>query len=356
MPYAIVAAGITAAAGVYGAKQSKKGQQGASANNDALAQKQFDEEKRRYDLNREDQERWGMMQINGEEEMDRRNRADTEKYDGLNRADTEKYDGMNRGDKERSYQRGALLNQGNVDRGNKAGNQLAYRMGLGDEGFGVKGGLNDPYKDFNFNFEADPGYQFQREEGLRDIGNQFAASGNSLSGAALKAMQRFGTGLADQSYGNSYNRARSGYESDRGDFNAGNMNEYNRLASMQASGQNAINSTNGLGSTVQGGAFTGSAFTGSAGNGWAGIANGLSNASAQFGKSSDNYYNNKMGNNNANANAQSAYHNAYGNALGGGLGVVMGAWNSRQKDLKSNPGGGGIGQDFLGKWIENNGY
>jgi hypothetical protein len=315
---AIAGATIGAGASIYSSNKANKAQNSASAANDKLTQAQFDEDKRRYDLNREDQERWGMMQINGEEEMDRRNRAD----------------------KEQSYQRGAALNQGNVDRGNVAGNQLSYRMGLGGTGTGAAGGLNERYKDFNFNFEADPSYQFQREEGMRGVGNQFAQSGNLLSGAALKAMQRFGTGLADQSYNTSYNRARSGYESDRGDFNASNTNEFNRLAGIQGAGQNAINSTNGLGSTVQG----------SAGNGASGVASGMANASAQLGQSSNNYYNNLMGNNNSRANSSSAYNNAYGNAIGGGLGTAVGAWNSYQKNNSpsySYPKGNSGGYDYL---------
>lgn len=310
------AAAINAGATIYAADQNERTANNATKGNDALADRQFEEDKRRYDLNREDQERWGMMQIQGEEEFDRRNRAD----------------------KEQSYQRGYSLNRGAIDRGETAGNQLSYRMGLGGTGTGIAGGLNDRYKDFSFNFEADPGYQFQREEGLRGIGNQFAGSGNLLSGSALKAMERFGNGLADQSYSTTYNRARSGYESDKNDFNASNANEYNRLAGIQGSGQNAVNSTNGLGGTVQG----------SAGSGASGIASGLAHASDVFGQSSNNYFNNLMGNNNANANRQAAYNNAFGNAIGGGLGSIKSNWNSNNSI--SNWGG------WNWKPVEDGGY
>lgn len=306
MPAAWVGAAATVI-GAYAAsdssRKSRNAQNSASSKNDALSQKQFDEDKRRYDLNREDQERWGMMQINGEEEMDRRNRAD----------------------KENAYQRGASLNKNNIDRGDKAGNQLAYRLGLGGEGTGKAGGLNDRYKDFNFNFEADPGYQFRMGEGQNSVNNKMAASGSLLSGAAMKALTRFNQDYASNEYGNSYGRARSGYESDRAAFGADNMNEYNRLMGVQGAGQNAINSTNGLAGTVQG----------NASNAYQGIASGMANASNQFGQSSNNLYSNLMGNNNARANSQSAYNNAYGNAVGGGLGAAAGAWNSYQK--KNNP-------------------
>lgn len=372
MPWSVVAAVVGGAISADTASKNRKAAGAAGASNDALAQQQFDEDKRRYDADRED--KWTLFnaQMAGDEEMDQRNRAE----------------------KERAYQRGYSLNKGNIDRGELAGNQLAFRLGLGPKRGGKAataasggtfdgaaylaanpdvaansffaqnpeehyrrhgknegrnapmmgatagteavaateednigyGGLNERFKDFNFNFEADPGYQFQREEGLRGVGNQFAQSGNLLSGAALKAMQRFGTGLADQSYDRTYNRARSGYESDRQYFEGANLNEYNRLAGLQGAGQNAINSTNGLGGTIQG----------SASNAPSGLANGLQNASNAFAQSSDNYYNNRMSSNNANANSQAAYNNAFGNALGSGLGAISSNWNSYQRNNNNN--------------------
>jgi hypothetical protein len=285
----IGAAVIGGGASANAANKSAKAQKNAASANNSLAEKQLAEDTRRYEQNRADQERWGMMQINGEERM---------------------------------YQETQERNRGMMDRGETAGNQLAYRMGLGGNGTGKAGGLNDRYKDFNFNFEADPSYAFQREEGLRGIGNQFAASGSSLSGAALKAMQRFGTGLADQSYGTSYNRARSGYETDRAAFSADNTNEYNRLMGVQGVGQNAVNSVSGIAANAQG----------QISDAYKGIASGQQNVSNQLGQSQANYYNNLMSNNNASANATAAYNNAFGNALGGGLGSLAGAWNSYQKN------------------------
>lgn len=56
------------------------------------------------------------------------------------------------------------------------------------------------------NFQTDPGYQFMRSEGLRDIGNSFAARGGAASGNALRALSQFQTGLANQSFGDWWNR------------------------------------------------------------------------------------------------------------------------------------------------------
>jgi hypothetical protein len=52
------------------------------------------------------------------------------------------------------------------------------------------------------NFRADPGYQFQFDQGLQAIDRGAAAKGMVTSGNTLNAEQKYGTGLADQSYGN----------------------------------------------------------------------------------------------------------------------------------------------------------
>lgn len=79
-------------------------------------------------------------------------------------------------------------------------------------------------------FEADPGYQFRMDEGMRGVEGGAAARGGLLSGATLKAIQKYGQGLASQEYGNSYNR-----------FTNDQTNQYNRLAGIVNSGQGATN-------------------------------------------------------------------------------------------------------------------
>jgi hypothetical protein len=287
MSVALAAAGITAGASIYSANKSNKAQNSASAANDRLSQQQFDEDKRRWDLNREDQERWGMMDVNGQERM---------------------------------YQETQARNRGMMDRGEAAGNQLAYRMGLGGEGTGEAGGLNKRYKDFNF--EAEPGYQFRKSEGGQGVNNSFAASGNLLSGAAMKALTRFNQDYASNEYGNAYGR----YSNDRAAYSADNTNEYNKLMGLQGVGQNAVNSVSGAGTSSQN----------QISNAYSGIASALGNGTAQQSRSASNYYDNIMSGNNARANAQSAYNTAFGNSLGGGLGSAVGAWNSYQKGNNNN--------------------
>lgn len=79
-------------------------------------------------------------------------------------------------------------------------------------------------------FEADPGYQFRMDEGMRGVEGGAAARGGLLSGAALKAIQKYGQGLASQEYGNAYNR-----------FTSDQTNQYNRLAGLVNTGQGATN-------------------------------------------------------------------------------------------------------------------
>jgi hypothetical protein len=52
----------------------------------------------------------------------------------------------------------------------------------------------------------DPGYQFRLQEGERALQRRMAASGLGQSGAALKAAQEYGQGLADQTYNDAYQR------------------------------------------------------------------------------------------------------------------------------------------------------
>lgn len=57
-----------------------------------------------------------------------------------------------------------------------------------------------------FKFEEDPGYQFRKEQGTKEINNRLSAVGMYNSGALIKEADRFTQGLASQEYGNAFNR------------------------------------------------------------------------------------------------------------------------------------------------------
>jgi hypothetical protein len=79
---------------------------------------------------------------------------------------------------------------------------------------GIGGGGGQGYGQFataEFTPEAfaagqDPGYAFRMKEGLKAVDAQAAARGGLISGAALKASQRFGQDMASQEYQNAFNR------------------------------------------------------------------------------------------------------------------------------------------------------
>jgi hypothetical protein len=55
-------------------------------------------------------------------------------------------------------------------------------------------------------FQKSPDYQWKRDEGMRDIGNSFAARGGAFSGNALRALTDFNSNLASGEFGNFVNR------------------------------------------------------------------------------------------------------------------------------------------------------
>jgi len=56
------------------------------------------------------------------------------------------------------------------------------------------------------NFQTNPGYQFQMDQGLQALNRTHAAAGNLSSGNADTDALKYATGLADQSYGNYVSR------------------------------------------------------------------------------------------------------------------------------------------------------
>ena len=103
-------------------------------------------------------------------------------------------------------------------------------------------------------FETAPGYQFRKEEGQRGVENSAAARGGLLSGAALKAIQKYGQDFASNEYGNWFNQSNTdrNYIAGQGDasynrFNTNTSNQYNRLAGLSGTGQQATNLVNTAG-------------------------------------------------------------------------------------------------------------
>jgi hypothetical protein len=86
-------------------------------------------------------------------------------------------------------------------------------------------------------YQADPGYAFRLSEGQKALDRQAAARGGLISGGALKAAQRYGQEMGSQEFGNAYNRALTGYNTDVARENQ----LYNRQAGLAGIGQTATN-------------------------------------------------------------------------------------------------------------------
>ena len=84
------------------------------------------------------------------------------------------------------------------------------------------GAYKDPgqFGEFQFDFEADPGYQFRLDQGMKALEGSAAARGGLISSNTGDSIQDFAQGLASQEYGDAYNRARDAYTEDRTDYNA----------------------------------------------------------------------------------------------------------------------------------------
>jgi len=83
--------------------------------------------------------------------------------------------------------------------------RLSELLGTGgNSGAEDYGSLTEPFNPGDLT--QDPGYQFQLSEGERALGRAQGARGNYFSGAALRAAQDYGTGLADQTYRDAYAR------------------------------------------------------------------------------------------------------------------------------------------------------
>lgn len=185
-------------------------------------------------------------------------------------------------------QRGIALNE-NIYNTARADNQPYMRLGdqsanmlLRGLGDGTDGDLTRRFS--MADFTKDPGYDFRMSEGARGLEGSAAARGGVLSGAAQKALTKYGQNFASNEYGNAYNR----YNTDQG-------NRYNRLLGGTTVGQNAVGQ--------------------------------VGNAGANYGRSATDLITGQ-------GNAASAGTMGSNNAIQSGIGTITGAaqdWAARQR-------------------------
>lgn len=89
--------------------------------------------------------------------------------------------------------------------------------------------------------DADPGYQFRRDQGEDALARQAAASGLTGGGSAIKDALEFNSGLASQEYAAAFQRSRTQ-----------RLDQWNMLAGITGAGQVANESAIGAGQTSSG--------------------------------------------------------------------------------------------------------
>jgi hypothetical protein len=83
---------------------------------------------------------------------------------------------------------------------------------------------------------AMPGYQFQLQQGQNALQNSAAARGGLLSTGTAKALDQYSQGFASTDYGNLFNQALQGYQTNFNTFNTQQNEAYQRLAGLSGQG------------------------------------------------------------------------------------------------------------------------
>jgi hypothetical protein len=105
----------------------------------------------------------------------------------------------------------------------------------------------DPYTYDAFNYEADPGYAFRFNEGMKGLNASAAARGGLISGNALRAATDYGQASGSQEYQNAYNRYLTNNQQKLQAYNT-NTGVQQNLASMgQASANNQAGAAGAFG-------------------------------------------------------------------------------------------------------------
>jgi hypothetical protein len=225
------------------------------------------------------------------------------------------------------YQQAGLAGQ------NQLMNYLGIGANTGAQGYGQY--ANAQFTPEAFAANQDPGYGFRMKEGLKAVDAQAAARGGLISGAALKASQRFGQDMASQEYQNAFNR----YQTSR----QATLAPYQQLQNTGFNAATGLANASGNYGTNALGAYGG--YGAAATNASTGLGTGLYNATGNAGSMINSAYGNYgggvtgaltgFGNNQANlttgaANAQAAGQVGQANALNQGISGASNAYYQNQ--------------------------
>jgi hypothetical protein len=128
-------------------------------------------------------------------------------------------------------------------------------------------------------FQQDPGYQFDLQQGQQAIQRSAAASGGLVSGQGLTALNNYSQNMASNEFQNAYNR-----------YTNNQNNAYNKYASIAGLGQTANTSTGQAAmATGQGLASTATGAANAQAAGYVGGANAISSGISSGINSYQNY-------------------------------------------------------------------
>lgn len=134
---------------------------------------------------------------------------------------------------------------------------LLNGLGLGGDAQGTGIGSGDLLKSYQafqaptgLDMQNDPGYQARLKLGTDAIQRSAAANGGIVTGGTAKALDTYGQDYASNEYGNVYNRAMQGYTTNAQNYYTGQGNQYNRLAALAGSGQQAVGALGQLGQSA----------------------------------------------------------------------------------------------------------
>lgn len=117
--------------------------------------------------------------------------------------------------------------------------RLAGEGALGYLTQGIKPG-GEFARDFSMaDFQADPGYAFRLNEGIKALDRTAAARGGLMSGAQLKGISDYGQNTASQEYTNAFNR-----------YQVNRANRLNPLLSIAGLGQTSTNALTNAGTAL----------------------------------------------------------------------------------------------------------
>lgn len=133
------------------------------------------------------------------------------------------------------------------------------------------GGLT--FGEFNapFEFEASPGYEFRKQEGLDAVNSSASAGAGILRGSTLKALNDYAQNYASNEFQNAFNQ----FQVDRG-------NRFNQFATLAGLGNSATQQANALGSNYAAAAGQNALTAGQAqAGGYLGTANAINQGIGQ---------------------------------------------------------------------------